>query len=175
MEEFLVGNPLLHKLDYTILLFCFQGLEDLTKDFEKRTQKLVFLNVSTKIIAVLEPLTTINPNTYHCQSETEMLDVLFMMKADEVLRMETVPLLSDSFRKKDSICSENYLYDLNEHRVHQEKVSIEPIKEEHQDKKEVKTERKVNREVSVLQLEKNDLRNNGNNSAETNSNDKENK
>lgn len=87
--------------------------------------------------------------------------------------METVPLLSDSFRKKDSICSENFLYDLNEHRVQMEKVSIEPIKEEHQEKKDVKLEKKLNREVSVLQPEKNDLRNIGNDSTETTSNDKD--
>lgn len=88
----------------------YQGLEDLTKEFEKRLQKLIFLNVSQKITAVLEPLTTINPSTYHCQCESEMLDALFATKGDETQKTETVPLLSDMFRKKESITSENYIH-----------------------------------------------------------------
>lgn len=83
-----------------------QGFDEITRDFERRSQKLVFMNVSKKVASILEPLTNINPRMYHCQSESDMLEVLFMMKSDEILKTETVPLLSDTFRKNQSISSE---------------------------------------------------------------------
>ncbi|XP_077293769.1 sodium-independent sulfate anion transporter-like [Arctopsyche grandis] len=118
----------------TIDYSACKGLENLAKDFEKRSQKLIFLNVSPKIIAILEPMTSINPNIYHCQSESEMLDALFVAKSDEVLKAEKVPLLSDSFCKRGSSSSEICVsrcgengndIDANRHTVIEEKVYIE--------------------------------------------------
>lgn len=90
------------------------------------------MNVSKKVASILAPLTNINPSMYRCQSESDMLEVLFMIKSDEILKTETIPLLSETFRKNGSIsseqCSQSAEIDnkgADDHKIIQENAVIE--------------------------------------------------